>query len=510
MARRNIQPRRGAARRRTSKPTTRRRLAVRGLPAAPLAPAPSPRRANLFRLAHAAWVVVAVLALGVFLASISGYSIAFQGQNPFTPGSDSSSGFFVLSGLASMATAFVSFALAFLLFRRRRNDRMALFVSFYVLSYGVVMAGPLEYLNPLVPGAQAVTGWLIQPVFFTAPTAWLAILFPDGRPVPPWTKWLIPLSMASLLFLPFVDERSISAFDTLPAQILGVIWMALFAAAFWAQIYRYRRVSTPAERDQTKWVVVGLAVWMGVMLLLSIPYLYIQNLPPATPPPAWAAASGSVWFLSLAIIPVALTIAILRHRLYDIDVIINRALVYGALTAILAGLYSASISLFQKLFQAVTGEKSDAAIVLTTLVLASAFTPVRTRLQTTVDRRFKDVHDAQRRLDALAEEIRHGLWVLSPRQASRRLLDEAVAAFDAEGGAVYLRLRGRKRLAHSSGIWSGHPALVVPPAAGRKEYGRLALGPRKSDAGYTPEDAAILARSAEALASAFEESSGRA
>ena len=467
-----------------------------------------PSTSRWLRLAHAAWVVLAVLAVGVFLASLSGYSIAFQGQNPFTPDIAPSSGFFVFSGLASMATALVSFALAFLLFRRRRNDRMALFVSFYVLSYGVVMAGPLEYLDPLVPGAQAVTGWLIQPVFFTAPTVWLAILFPDGRPVPPWTKWLIPLSMVSLLFLPFVDEQSISAFDTLPAQILGAIWLALFVAALGAQIYRYRRVSTPAEQDQTKWVVVGLAVWMGVMLLLSIPYLYIQNLPPATPPPVWAAASGSVWFLSLAIVPVALTIAILRHRLYDIDVIINRALVYGALTAILAGLYSASISLFQKLFQAVTGEKSDAAIVLTTLVLASAFTPVRTRLQTTVDRRFKDVHDAQRRLEALAEEIRHGMWVLSPRQASRRLLDEAVAAFDAEGGAVYLRVRGRERLAHSRGSWSGQPALAVPLAAGRKEYGRLALGRRKSDAGYAPEDADILARSAAALASAFQESSG--
>jgi hypothetical protein len=454
--------------------------------------------------------VAAVLAVGLFLASLSGYSLLFQGKNPFEPGTYPSSGFYVLSGLASMATALVSLALAFLLFRRRRNDGMALFVSFYVLSYGVVMAGPLEYLAPLFPAAQDITLWIIQPAFLTVATVALIVLFPDGRAIPPRTKWLIPLSAVALLFLPFVDAQSISAFDTLPAQILGAIWLALFASAFWAQIHRYRRVSTPAEREQTKWVVFGLIVWMGVMILEFIPYVYLQNLPPGAPPPAWAAASGSVWFLSLAIIPVALTIAILRHRLYDINVIINRALVYGALTAILAGLYSASISLFQKLFQAVTGERSDAAIVLTTLVLASAFTPVRTRLQTTVDRRFKDVHDAQRRLEALADEIRLGMWVLSPRQASRRLLDEAVAVFDAEGGAVYLRVRGRERLAHSSGSWSGHPALAVPLAAGRKEYGRLALGPRKSDAGYTPEDAAILARSAEALASAFEESSGRA
>ena len=136
---------------RMPKPTVRRRSVAR-LPAAPPVTAPSPGRANLFRLAHAVWVVVAVLAVGVFLASISGYSIAFQGQNPFTPGTAPSSGFFVFSGLALMAMASVSFALAFLLFQRRRHDRMALFVSFYVLIYGVVMAGPLEYLNPLDSG----------------------------------------------------------------------------------------------------------------------------------------------------------------------------------------------------------------------------------------------------------------------------------------------------------------------------------------------------------------------
>ncbi len=115
------------------------------------------------------------------------------------------------------------------------------------------------------------------------------------------------------------------------------------------------------------------------MILQSAPYFYLQNLPPDAPAPGWAAASASLWWLTLSIIPVTLSVAVLRYRLYQIDLIINRALVYGALTAILAGLYSASISLFQKVFIALTGEKSDAAIVLTTLILASTFTPIKTR-----------------------------------------------------------------------------------------------------------------------------------
>ena len=85
----------------------------------------------------------------------------------------------------------------------------------------------------------------------------------------------------------------------------------------------------------------------------------------------------------------AVAIAILRYRLYEIDIIINRTLVYGALSAVLAGVYTASITLSQRLFMAVTGERSDAAIVLTTLIVAATFTPLKSRLQASVDARIK-------------------------------------------------------------------------------------------------------------------------
>ncbi len=491
---------------------TSARAAPRSSPARGVTPAHSPARSTAasargrrLRWAWASWIGTAAVAVGLLIAALPSYALAFQGQDPLRAGVESFNGFRVFNGLASLVSAALCLALAFLLFRRKRDDPMALFVSFYLLSYGIVMAGPLEYLEPLVPGIKQTVYWLAQPVFFAAPTIWLTTLFPDGRPVPAWTRWLFPVSLLALLFLPFVSGPSITALNTLPAQAFWAVWLVLFGIAFWAQIYRYRKVSSASEREQTRWVVFALALWLVLMFVQSVPYLYLQNLPPGATLPEWTAMSGSVWFLSLAMIPIALTIAILRHRLYDIDVIINRALVYGALTAILAGLYSASISLFQRVFVAITGQKSDAAIVLTTLVLASAFTPMRTRLQGWVDRRFKDIHNARRRLDELAEEVSRGMWVVSPVQASRRLLDEALAAFDAEGGAVYLRGRGRERLVHSGGTWSGRPALAVPLASGDKEYGRLALGRRKNDASYTPEDAALLARTAEAVARAFPE-----
>ncbi|HSB88418.1 MAG TPA: hypothetical protein VLD63_00185 [Anaerolineales bacterium] len=449
--------------------------------------------------------MTAVASVALVVASLAGYSVWLRGQNPVQPGPEPYNFFYVLGGLSSLATAVICLALSFILFRGRRDDPMALFVSFFVLIYGVVLAGPLESLEAAVPGAGELAVSVIQPIFFTVPTVALIVLFPDGRPVPKGSRWLILLAAGSLAFLPFLDAGSASALNTLPAQLWAVLLVILFGLAFASQVYRYKQVSTPAAREQTRWVVFGLATWLVLMIAQGLPYVYLQNLPPGAPLPSWAAASSTVWWLSLSAIPVTLTIAILRHRLFDIDVIINRALVYGALTAILAGLYTASISLFQRLFQSITGQKSDAAVVLTTLVLASAFTPIRTRLQAVVDRRFKDIHDTRRRLDTLAEEVQRGLWVVSPLQASRRLLDEALLAFDAEGGAVYLRGRRQEQLAYQSGTWTGQPVLTVPLAADQKAFGRLALGPRKNDAGYTPEDADLLTRTATAVASAFPE-----
>jgi hypothetical protein len=126
-------------------------------------------------------------------------------------------------------------------------------------------------------------------------------------------------------------------------------------------------------------------------------------------------------------LPIAAAVAVLRHRLYDIDLIINRALVYIPLTGILGGLYTAGVALFQRLFVALTGDRSDAAIIVTTLVLASMFTPIRNWLQAMVDRRFKpasahaaaaDIHAAHSSIQELSERVALLEQQLDPRGAT--------------------------------------------------------------------------------------------
>lgn len=107
----------------------------------------------------------------------------------------------------------------------------------------------------------------------------------------------------------------------------------------YGQIYRYRKVSTAGERQQTRWAILGFALWMAYIIFSSIPYVYLTGLPPDAPTPWWGPASELGWWLSLNILPVCLTIAVTRYRLWNIDVVINRTLVYVALTAVVIILY---------------------------------------------------------------------------------------------------------------------------------------------------------------------------
>jgi hypothetical protein len=176
-----------------------------------------------------------------------------------------------------------------------------------------------------------------------------------------------------------------------PLQIASVIGLGLLVSATLlataSMVVRYRR-SANVERAQMRWIAVAVVLFAGA----GLPFIIVRYALEAP------YATGGI-LLALALIagcflPVAAAVAILRHRLYDIDLILNRALVYIPLTAILAGSYTAGVALFQRLFTAVTGDKSDGAVVITTLVLAAMFTPIKNWLQAFVDRRFKPVSSA--------------------------------------------------------------------------------------------------------------------
>lgn len=265
------------------------------------------------------------------------------------------------------------------------------------------------------------------------------VLFPDGRPLSRTWLAVIPLTAVGSVLIalsfalrpgplewyPLIANPFAATGDAVHAlgvaRVVGLlIIIPAGIAATASMVVRYRRGS-PAERQQLKWIAyaIGLTTAMLVFVLLSITLLRRT--------PAIGDIALPVGIVSTSLIPIAAAIAILRHRLLDIDLIINRTLAWAILTACLGGLYAASVALFQRVFVAITGDTSDAVIVITTLLLAGVFTPMRKALEAIVDRRFRYAPAAAttsaRSTAALSPEMEELVEQVSERVA-RRVLAE--------------------------------------------------------------------------------------
>lgn len=334
-----------------------------------------------------AWVTAVVLTLVVLAASIPGYMANLDRMvYSDSPSQLPATAEFVLelaAVLSSLVAVLMCCALAGLLFWRKPGGWMAIFVSFYLLIYAVGVAGPLENLEPLLPGAASHISSRFHHLFFMLPTVWLLLLFPNGRFTPAWTRWLATgtLGWIPLSFIFPADWGT--DLGSIWSYVGGFLWLLTMGLAIYAHVYRYRRVSNSIERQQTKWVVFGLTLWLGSVALLSIPHTLSSNLPPDYPTPWWVPVSTTLWSLCLVILPVSLTIALWRYQLWDIDVIINRTLVYGSLTAVVVGIYILVVGSLSVLLQ-VRGSLFIA--LLGTGVVALLLQPLRERLQQVVNR----------------------------------------------------------------------------------------------------------------------------
>ena len=181
----------------------------------------------------------------------------------------------------------------------------------------------------------------------------------------------------------------------------------LFAMGVVGQVYRYREMATAVQRQQTKWVL-----WA---MILNLIYQVSLNVIYANPVVNGLDGRGMLFSLLrtttltlvTSLVPLSLTAAIMRYRLWDIDLIIRRTVQYGVVTAVLALIYFGTVILLQSLVGQATGEQSPIIIVLSTLLIAAIFNPLRRRVQTAVDRRFyRQKYDAQQVLAQFAQTAR--------------------------------------------------------------------------------------------------------
>jgi hypothetical protein len=242
------------------------------------------------------------------------------------------------------------------------------------------------------------------------PMSFLLLLFPDGRlPSPRWrpVAWGVALGTAggvvgyALRAGPLVDFPHIANPYGVDGPVVGVVGVAgsivaagSMVASAVSLIVRLRR-SGSVERQQIKWLAYGGAVMVGILGAGGL--ITLWSVP----------ASIVVMSVSLLGLPVFTGIAIVRHRLYDIDLLINRTLVYGALTAMLVLVYLCGVVFLQYLFRTLAGGESQLAIVASTLAIAALFEPLRRRVQVFIDRRFyRRKYDARKTLEAFSTKLR--------------------------------------------------------------------------------------------------------
>jgi hypothetical protein len=187
-------------------------------------------------------------------------------------------------------------------------------------------------------------------------------------------------------------------------MISFLAFLGIVVSLVWSQIYSFRRVSSPAQRRQTKWVVFGTTLAIAGSFPFQLP-ADLSLVGGDTPLVLFLLRMGFV--LSYLLIPLSISVAVLRSRLFEVDILINRTLVYGLLTAMLVGLYFGGIVVLQRLFVATTGEKSTLAVVASTLVIAALFNPLRRRIQSFIDRGFyRKKYDARRTLESFSAKLR--------------------------------------------------------------------------------------------------------
>ncbi len=328
-------------------------------------------------------------------------------------------------------------------------------------------------------------------------TLLLLYVFPNGHFVPHWTRRLVVVGAVWAVLYAWLWPYALSR----------LVDVSLYATGLFAQLYRYRRVSSWQERQQTKWVVFGIAVaFLGV---------YAQELPLAVYPtlqdPTTAAGiryqlvGRLVAAVALLSVAVTFSIAIFRYRLYNIDLLIHRTLVYVPVSALVAGLLAALVKLTETLLA--SEQQSLAATALGALVMAAALTPIKVGMQKLVDKYFKEIPNPSKQLKAFGKQVRSRLFAVDPQEITRRLLEEAVLGFEAESGAVYLASSGSVQPVHVTRAWTGEAALSVPlqHAPDGEKLGMIVLGERRDGSEYTTRDRAVLEEAAQVVALAIEE-----
>ena len=444
-------------------------------------------------LARLGWLMVFVVTIGLFSANIPAYYdslVSFSDPNLDTAtvranleAADVSIQRFAtyLLGI-SVASAVVWVVVGTLIFWRRSDSWIALFASLCLIVFGTF--GLNEGALALPDQVPAL--WLpvrLLALFSNVALYSFVLIFPNGRFVPRWSRWAVILFAVHDVFFFLVPGSIFNLAESFPP--LDFALLATFAGiSIGSQLYRYRHVSTPVERQQTKWVVFGL-VSAGVgVLVFEVP---ISGSPFDQFGPLYSLAIQTGLFGSLLLVPLSIGVAILRYRLWDVDVVINRTLVYGALSATVVSLYTLIVVALGELLQA----RADLAVSLAaTGVVAVLFAPLRERLQRGVNRlMYGERDDPYEVLSRLGRRLEA---TIAPKAALETIVETIAQALKVPYAAINLRQDSAHFATTAEfGTPKGEP-LVLPLVYQRETVGHLIVASRAAGEIFSPEDVRLL------------------
>jgi len=379
--------------------------------------------------------------------------------------------------------AAVYVAVAFIIFWRKSDERMAMLASFALLTFGTAGLPNTTYALSI---EFASLWWPLSLLDFLGAASFglFLYLFPDGRFVPGWTRWVVFAWIAWQLPTYWFPSWDSFDLDGWPGWLAITVWTAFLGTMIYTQAYRYLRVSGAKERQQIKWVVFGISVaalvYLGIVVALS-PFAPA----PATPGMVANILIGYTFlYAAMLLIPLSIGVAILRYHLFDIDLIINRTLVYGVLTASVVLLYVLVVGVLGALLQI---QGSLIVSLIATGLAAVMFQPLRERLQRGVNKlMYGERDDPYAVLSRLGSRLESTLAPDAVLPAAIRTVADAlklpyVAVEAGRDGALVAA--------------TGEPArssLRLPLVYGGEKIGSLILGPRAGEEGFSPADRRLL------------------
>jgi signal transduction histidine kinase len=390
-------------------------------------------------------------------------------------------GLVTLTIAIDILVAVIFTACAIVIFIRKPNDPFTIFITIMLVTFGTAtFTGGLRGIAVAYPQLQ----WLTQTIALIGSVGILAFffVFPNGRFTPRWTMGIF---IGWFLFqLPRYYLPDSALFLHGDSAIYNLLFIGFFLSGVVAQIYRYTRVSNAIERQQTKWVIYGLTIGMGCYLALRILSTLVSDPMGSGLPLSLGIVIAATFFILL--IPISITIAVIRYRLWDINPIINRTLVYGALSAGTIAFYILAVGFFSNYFR-----QSNASFIISfiaTGVIAFLFEPVRERLQRGVNRlMYGERDDPTTVLAHLSQGLDSALapdsvlqTIVETLAQTLRIPYAAISLSDDEPGFASSRNLPPSELIH------------LPLTYQSERVGELTLAPRAPEESFSPADRNLL------------------